>query len=434
MGFLDGAKKAAKLAIPGAALLDIARKPSCELRTYAEQRGLTHHGSQGPPGMWVVVGSPGDRVDQIFNCVEGVLPGGRYGVALHAYELEDDRHGFQSRRAHHGMTKIGVPVPAGVGSIQRMSLRKYPFEDHDLQQVGLGWAQVPPDRYGIQNRSLYFGANADRPAIDAVLHAAAPWLAASESAGPFATPDVAFTFGVLWLATKGYLEDAALDAACQSLCGIADALEQASAKLHPPKPFTEHLLKPLWINEEEGRAAQPANPVQMNGSQGLESAPSQLWLQSWQRCWQSTGMDTVEDALEFHRAFPSLPAPGQAIFVFGGTVPGTETDGRLVLLTDRAHDSGSVATGAAQMAVQAALTGSGIVNSGVTALMLPVADGATTNEPYEYGADSQMRIAIRDGVATFWTPRAIQNADPLDGLDGFIAAAVGHAKQRGFIP
>ena len=182
------------------------------------------------------------------NTVEGVLPGGRYGLALHQNVDEDDDHGFKRREnVRHQLTRVIVPVPAGIGSIQRMKVRAYELRDPEV-----GWAQVPPDRYGIEGRQLYFGANADRPAIDAVLHAAAPWLAKTESTGPFDDEDVSFSYGSLRLATKGYLEDTALDAACEAACAIANALEQASLELHPARPFAEMLDGPCWVERRGG--------------------------------------------------------------------------------------------------------------------------------------------------------------------------------------
>ena len=408
----DAAKSVAKdvSGVSAVQSLTSGGAPKQDLRAFAEQRGLTFHGSDAPAGYKDSVG-----FDDVYNTVEGVLPGGRYGLALHQHYLEDDSHGFEHRnRVWHQITRVIVPVSAGIGSIQRMKVRAYELRDPEV-----GWAQVPPDRYGITGRQLYFGANADRPAIDAVLHAAAPWLAVAESTGPFDDEDLAFSYGSLRLATRGYLDDAALDAACEAACAIANALEAASLGLHPARPFTEMLDGPCWAAVEEGRAAQPVNPVAVAGSQGMESAPSPPWVARWQELAQSMpSMNVVEDSLQFHRAFPWLPAPGQAVFVFAGTLPGSEIKGRFALLTDSAHDGGKMA-------------GLFHRNSGVNVVMMRAKDGARAQEPYEQGADLQ--AAIRDGVVSIWRGRTDPQGDPTSGVNDFVAAALALARARSWV-
>jgi hypothetical protein len=110
-----------------------------------------------------------------------------------------------------------------------------------------------------------------------------------------------------------------------------------------------------------------------------------------------------------------LPAPGQAIFVFGGKLPGSEVSGRFAMLTDRAHENPMGTT----------------VNSGLNVVMMKVKDAASTQEPFEYGMNLQ--VAIRQGVATFWQPRLGVTGDPLAGVSEFIAASLAHAKQRDWI-
>ena len=416
MGFLDKVGDAAKSVakdvsgVSAVGSLISGGPPKCELRSYAKQRGLLHHGSTAPAGFKDSVG-----FDDFYNTVEGVLPGGRYGLALHQHYDEDDDHGFSRREnVRHQITRVIVPVPAGIGTIQRMKVRAY-----DLRDPEVGWAQVPPDRYGIEGRELYFGANADRAVIDAVLHAAAPWLATAESTGPFNDEDLSFSYGSLRLATRGYLEDAALDAACEAACAIAGALEQASLELRPARPFSEMLDGPCWVNVEEGRAEQPANPVAIAGSQGLESAPSPPWLASWKTLLESMpSMNVIEDSLQFHRAFPWLPAPGQAVFVFGGKLPNSEIDGRFALLTDSAHDGGKLA-------------GMFHRNSGVNVVMMPVKAGAQAQEPFEYG--THLQAAIREGIATVWRARNEPGGDPTAGVNEFIADALAHARSRSWI-
>ncbi|MFZ0142596.1 MAG: hypothetical protein WAL70_16060 [Aeromicrobium sp.] len=408
----DAAKSVAKdvSGVSAVQSLTSGGAPKGDLRAFAEQRGLAFHGSDAPAGYQDSVG-----FDDVYNTVEGVLPGGRYGLAVHQHYLESDGRGFEHReRVWHQITRVIVPVSAGIGSIQRMKVRAY-----DLSDPEVGWAQVPPDRYGITGRHLYFGANADRPAIDAVLHAAAPWLAVAESTGPFDDEDLAFSYGCLRVATQGYLDDTALDAACEAACAVANALEEASVALRPARPFTEMLDGPCWVNIEEGRAPQPANPVAVAGSQGLESAPSQPWLAMWQVLAQSMpSMNVVEDSLQFHRAFPWLPAPGQAVFVFAGTLPGSEIAGRFALLTDSAHDGGKVA-------------GLFHRNSGVNVVMMRAKDGARTQDPYEQGADLQ--AAIKEGVVSIWRARTDPQGDPTSGMNDFIAAAVALARSRSWV-
>ena len=408
----DAAKVVAKevSGVSGVQAMLSSGPPKGDLRAFAEQRGLAHHGSDPPAGFKDSVG-----FDDVFNTVEGVLPGGRYGLALHQRYLESDGRGLEHRnRVWHQITRVIVPVSAGIGSIQRMKVRAY-----DLSDPEVGWAQVPPDRYGITGRHLYFGANADRPAIDAVLHAAAPWLAVAESTGPFDDEDLAFSYGCLRVATKGYLDDTALDSACEAACAVANALEEASVALRPARPFTEMLDGPCWVNIEEGRAPQPANPVAIAGSQGLESAPSQPWLAMWQVLAQSMpSMNVVEDSLQFHRAFPWLPAPGQAVFVFAGTLPGSEIPGRFALLTDSAHDGGKVA-------------GLFHRNSGVNVVMMRARDGGRTQEPYEQ--DGDLQAAIREGVVSIWRSRTDPVGDPTSGVNDFMAAALALARSRSWI-
>ncbi len=371
--------------------------PRGELRGYAEQRGLVHHGSVAPPGYATHVG-----FDPFFNLVEGLLPGGLYGIALHQHFDEDDSRGLQNRHVKHHVTRVIVPLAAGIGSIQRMSIRPFEFEDPEF-----GWAQVPPDRYGIDGRYLYFGVNADRPAIDAVLSAAAPWLVSAESPGAWEDMDLRFDYGLFSLATKGYLEDAALDAACEAACSVAVALREASLAAHPPRPFADQLDAPFWAGTEPGHAAPPANPVQTPDSQGLESPPAESWVTAMTKCAQlMPTMNRFEDSLQFHRAYPWLPAPGHAIAVIDGTLPGSEVHGRVALLIERA------------------------TGSGVNGVMMAVKDGSSTTSPaFEYGTDLQ--AGIRDGVATFWRPR--DGTSVARGMPELVAAALEHAHRRGWL-
>jgi hypothetical protein len=129
-------------------------------------------------------------------------------------------------------------------------------------------------------------------------------------------------------------------------------------------------------------------------------------------------MNVVEDSLQFHRAFPWLPAPGQAVFVFAGTLPESDIAGRFALLTDSAHDGGKMA-------------GLFHRNSGVNVVMMRARDGARAQEPYE--RDGDLQAAIREGVVSIWLPRTDPVGDPTSGVNDFMAAALALARSRSWV-
>jgi hypothetical protein len=234
--------------------------------------------------------------------------------------------------------------------------------------------------------------------------AAAPWLASAESPGAWEDMDLRFDYGVLSLATKGYLEDADLDAACEAACAVAVALREASLDAHPPRPFSDQLDAPFWAGTEPGHAAPPVNPVETPDSQGLEAPPAQSWVAAIMKCAElMPTMNRLEDSLQFHRAYPWLPAPGSAVAVLDGKLPGSEVHGRIAMLVERA------------------------TGSGVNAVLMEVKAGSATTSPaFEYGTDLQ--VGIREGIATFWRPR--DGSSVARGLPELVAASLEHAHGR----
>ena len=113
-----------------------------------------------------------------------------------------------------------------------------------------------------------------------------------------------------------------------------------------------------------------------------------------------------EDALALHRSFRQLPFPGVAKGVLRGAVPGTSTDGRVVIAVQGGRTSGSYRT----------------------VVLAPAAPGATTPVGGILHQPTDSYVEVADGVVAAW-PRT----RPPNGFDSeaSISRAVATIRDRG---
>ena len=113
-----------------------------------------------------------------------------------------------------------------------------------------------------------------------------------------------------------------------------------------------------------------------------------------------------EDALALHRSFRQLPFPGVAKGVLRGAVPGTSTDGRVVIAVQGGRTSGSYRT----------------------VVLAPAAPGATTPVGGILHQPTDSYVEVADGVVAAWPRTRTPN-----GFDSeaSISRAVATIRDRG---
>ncbi|HEY8582007.1 MAG TPA: hypothetical protein VIL49_03640 [Capillimicrobium sp.] len=319
-------------------------RPSSDLRPYAEARGLEWMDRARPGGYSAAVSS---FEEYRFNVMRGTLPGGRYGALLHQLlevpitgspNISGKLYGvvaktpgrwwmpslptrqdipiigdFLNPAVDHTpheafdthsvwipttMVAINVPEAALPLFLVRIDRRDkhnpYDFEHRrDLGADGLpGWrlrSHGEPVDDGLLGRLL-------TPSVRAIFerHADDPYFG------------VIFLRGTMLVRRNGFIDDhAALDALATDASTLADAARAACLHDLRPQPFSQPLPAPH--------------------SEHPEVVPG--WSDGYRKLADRLGL-TLEDADDYHRAFPSIGVPGRAVAVMRGDLDGVQ--GRLV--------------------------------------------------------------------------------------------------------
>jgi hypothetical protein len=126
-------------------------------------------------------------------------------------------------------------------------------------------------------------------------------------------------WGTLVVRRNGYLrDDAALDELGQATSLLTERVREVCLARAEPRPFDAELAPPLIRDWQDPQAI---------------FNPSETW-QAWAVQTAKRYDLTLEDPLAYHRAFPSLPVPGQASVVLRGTLASVG-DCRLVVHRER---------------------------------------------------------------------------------------------------
>jgi len=384
--------------------------PAVSLAGYAADRGLQFLDHATPAGYRTAV--PCEPEFQ-FNLMRGPLPGGEFGVVGHeAFGLP----WVGGTVAWSGWVET-VGRPKGTGLRARdFALSMLPGAD-----LFTGWGsekveplRTPstiaavrlPESAGLQphlridNRDAAppydFGNDVDLHALGLLLHAdpAAPAdLLDAFLAEPVASTlqahagdplfQVLITCATLVVRRNGWIAD---PAQLDELCGFASSLARNAraacrARL-PRQPFEEALPAPAWQT-----GAPPAR--------GFALEPH--W-QEWATATAGRLGLALEGAVAYHRAFPSVPAPGFAKVVMRGTLPVLGVFGRLVVHTE---------PGASRAAV-----------------LVPAPEGVTSGPDGDrIETEPPVRLEVRDGLAGVYTVTSYWGNAMAGDVDALLANA-----------
>jgi hypothetical protein len=316
------------------------RRPNVDLSGYAASRGLEYVGSGIANGFRATTAA---WPEYIFNSMRGVLAGGEFGLVQHElqefpveetgrfegisgsffgvsytrkssllsflgiWERGRKNEPFPGSAVYVPITKAVVRLPEAALTPRMRVLRddRLPasttvkLEEYGLPGYLLAWTELWPDDV---IRALFGGA------VGAVL---------AEVEYPYVELQIAEA--TVALACNGYLRDeAALDRLADRACRIAQGVRDVARAWWSPRPFDEPLppVPPY---------RQPESEIEIYSQQvrpQFEQLAGELGL-------------TLEDPVEYHRAFPRVPIPSVALAVMRGQIPGSSATGRIV-----AHSAG----------------------------------------------------------------------------------------------
>ncbi len=124
--------------------------------------------------------------------------------------------------------------------------------------------------------------------------------------------------------------------------------------------------------------ADPLSPPELSAWPGFLT-PQPHEIEGFARLAEANRM-VQEDAVALHRTFRHLPFPGVAKAVLRGTLPGTESDGRVVIAVQGGRTSGYYRT----------------------VVLVPAAPGATTPIGGVLHQPTDSYVEVSDGVAAAW--------------------------------
>ena len=310
--------------------VDDARRgrPDADLAAYAEERGLEFFPeASGFAGF----GQAMPRVKEHgFNLMRGVLPGGEYGVLFHeAWQIESTGEG-SSRRLLVPGPYYGA-VHKGRGSANLLSFIPVIGEVLGRSSVETETQIVPStvaalhlpeatgvapafwirseeragkhageklDGVGLPGFKLHSDEKPGEPPVTEELRAliadgqTAEVIRSWQGAGFF---EIRFAYGTLVLRCNGYLPDP--DRLARDAVAVRRHLAEALAPLNAPRAPEDELGPPREID--------------------ISIPPEPQWQNGFNEFAERHGL-VFEDTLEFHRAFPRMPHPGQAVAVMRG--------------------------------------------------------------------------------------------------------------------
>ncbi len=395
-----------------------ALPPAPDLRAYAASRGLDFRGELMQAGYEaVMLGRDGHE----RNVMRGTLPAGEHGVLFHelaTFDLEaggypstlPEPHVDSTLGDHLGnlndwlmidpiglvgrvkarppvraaFTTAAVLVPEATAMVQRLRIDRSPvFAPYDFEFGG------PLDSLGLTGWHARAEPQLDQPLFERFCDAGVRRVLELWAADPYPT-HLVFWHGTLAVRRFGFEGDAGrLDAIASAAAGLAARLRAAALHGRSTASFGVSLGPP-----RPGRFAPPV-----------------LWERAVNKLADRLGLER-EDPLELHRAFPSLPLPGQAFAVLRGQLPGAGP-GRVVLATGRPLEGWNI---------------------GRNAVLLPVRQGLP---PTPAGGvpeqEAKLRWHLCGDFALFHAYRTGAGAPHPGDVEGLIARAAGLARERGLL-
>jgi len=395
------------------------RRPAGTLDEWAAARGLDALGSQNAAGYFAAL--PLD--DQLqFNVVRGVLPGGRDGCLFHwlrAWPCGEDGEPSGGGRwfgtywgpgVSRGWWKKMIPLVGDLLSSDVELAIGVPFtvaatlvpEAATCGRFTIG--NGPKALFSKGGRELGGGFRLEagealpETVVERLLAPGSPLPPVLAAAGAaHARFELHYDAGTLMARHNGFAADPeALDALCEQLCAIAEALAAAALPEAEPRPFSAALPVVDW----------PPSGISMSGR-----FPPSPWLEALHGLAGELGM-TLEEPDAYHRAFPHVAVPGRAFAVLHGVLPGTATSARIAFHRERPLSD----------------------NQGRTALLLPAAPGAQETPPWGMRLrEPRLGYAVRDGIVAIWVQRSSGRNGDLGDIPGLLRTAYAFALERGLV-
>lgn len=388
-------------------LLDRFSKTGPDLRAWAELKGLTYWG-ENVTLEGVALNTSGDIQSNI--CV-GKLDGEEMGVVLHDFV---DSHGSGSMSSpQRQYTRLAVNVPEALAPLQVLILTNGPrpgaiaddwqatpeFQTFDAAGLGLGTRSTAAGVAGLLGFAprwqVITRTNIDTSMIAGLMQGA---LGEALEAYPGAF-GLDYRYGTLNLVhDDAFLAPGPeLDAAVDLVCLAARELRAAGLAMLEPQPFDADLPEPDWVTAppSEPPKEKKWGPFKVVQAEGVSMK---------ERLDPYARGASYEDALRYHAAFPSNPAPGVAWAVWR-----REDDGprrRLAI-----HTEGSLTTGPC-------------------VVLMAVNDSAADHPGQITGELGTMSVAVKGGLMAAWMYRRQSDFSLLDAVE---TNAIQVAQQQGWL-
>ena len=388
------------------------RRPGVDLSGYAASRNLEYNGSRISNGFRAATAA---WPDYIFNSMRGVLPGNEFGLVQHElqeYKVTDTGfegiggpfHGVSYTRKKPFLSFLGilergsknepfpgsavyVPVTKAVVRVPEAALvpRMRVLRDDRLNAS----TTVRLEEYGVPGYLLDWTDLWPRDVVREVFGGVVGSVLA-ELDYPYVELQIAEA--TVALACNGYLgEELALDRLAERTSRIAQGVREATRPWTRPQPFDEPLPPAPPLRQPESEIEIYSQQVRPQ----LDALATEHGL-------------TLEDPVEYHRAFPRAPVPSTALGVMRGQIPGTAATGRVVV-----HSAGEF-------------------GSHIGAVLLPALPNAPATERggtrIELDDGLPMLGEAIDGVAAAWTGYRASGAI---AADQFVARAVETLRRLG---
>ncbi len=296
-----------------------ARGKPPDLRAYAAERGLEWMDTTPPKGIYYA-----HPFDEPSNLAYGALPGGEVGTLCHIKAATRPGH---QETGYAPNTYVATRVPEAVAALQRMRVAR-------VSELRLRYLHYEPDRFNVaadmgalgftggEGWSMTLAPGADQALARDLLSGEFGNRLAAVS-GDFA---LEFDYGSLVLIHgESYAEGAELDGLCECLGGLAQALRETALAAAEPQSFDAALPRPSW---EDTPAPGPQKKkflgisfeVERDADLGSDSVGG--LGETLREPFRANAFGVaaavggeLEDPLAYHRAFPSIPVPGQAYAV-----------------------------------------------------------------------------------------------------------------------
>lgn len=381
--------------------------PEVSLEAWAGRRGLEFRGSE-------LLGQFANVVpvwpDYTFNLSKGTVAPGRFGMVAHELlEIGLDPGGDPELGGGYHSLRVHAK---GRGLLSFVGIDKAPpnepFAAHSIwvpiTQVSVRVPEavlLPAFTIRTKDRLAPLGnPKLDDLGLPGYRRAASRWIddalgnaigAAARPLGsiPAAFADLRFERGNLALRRNGFVADEdLLDAMTTAAGAIAEGLAEVARRLLAPAPFADPLPPP-------DIATWPPGCVQ----------PQEHEHDAFVRVAQELAMEQ-EDPIAYHRAQPACPAPGQALGMVRGTIPGTGSFGRVGFF----------------------VMGRNTWSTYRTVVIVPARPGVVTPLGGQRDEESDLYVEVADGLAHAW-PR-VRSVGALNAADT-VAKAVTTLRRLG---